>query len=72
VYAIYLADEKETAMPAVITIKGWTPKPGSKAIMPGTQKTLGWKAIQGNTEITIPAALRKNPPSDFAWVVRFE
>jgi alpha-L-fucosidase len=72
VYAIYLADEKETAMPGVITIKGWTPKPGSKATMPGTQKNLSWKSIKGNTEITIPAALRKNPPSDFAWVVRFE
>ena len=72
VNVIYLADEKEKEMPATITIKGWTPKAGSKARLLETDKTLQWKNVDGNTEITIPEWFRKNPPTDWAWVVRFE
>ena len=72
VYVIYLAAENEKTMPALIKISNWTPPQGSKAIMLGSNKTLSWKSNKGNTEISIPSALRNHPPSDYAWVLKFE
>ena len=71
VYAVYLAGETETTMPATIIIKNFSPKAGAKAMMPGTTKALAWKTENGNTLVSIPAALRKKPPTNYAWVVRF-
>jgi alpha-L-fucosidase len=72
VYAIYLAAENEKTLPAMIKISNWTPPHGSKATLVGSNKTLAWKSTNGNTDIMIPTTMRNHPPSDYAWVVKFE
>ncbi|MEI6123220.1 MAG: alpha-L-fucosidase [Bacteroidota bacterium] len=71
VFAIYLPGETEKTMPAVITLNQWTPKPGAKAIVPGYAKPLPYKTTNGNTHISIPAAMRKKMTMDYAWVFMF-
>lgn len=72
VYALYLAEESEKTMPAEVMIRSFQPKAGSKVYLLGEKTPLEWKKSGPGVLIRIPERLRKNPPSDFAWVFSLE
>jgi len=67
VNAIYLAAKEETTLPATVKIKGLKPAPKASIQLLGYSKGLKWKTENGETTITIPAALQKSPPCKYAW-----
>jgi len=71
VNAIYLADEKETMMPAEITIASFSPQPGSDIVMLGVAEPLPWEPAGTGFIIHIPESVRTNPPCGYAWAFRF-
>ncbi len=70
VYAIYMADENETAPPASLTIDGITPSEGAKVSLLGLDKVLSWKRTANGFSVDIPEELRNKPTGKFAWTVR--
>jgi alpha-L-fucosidase len=72
-FAFYLADEQEMEPPAEITLDGVLPKDGSTIQMLGAAtQPLRWRKAGRATVVSIPDALRKSPPCQPAWVMRFE
>ncbi|HEX7411011.1 MAG TPA: alpha-L-fucosidase C-terminal domain-containing protein [Bacteroidales bacterium] len=70
VNAIYLAGDDNRALPATITLKGITPAKGATISLMGAKGKLKWKTVNGQTVITIPSNLQKNPPCSYAWTLR--
>jgi alpha-L-fucosidase len=70
-YLFYMADEGE-AMPAEITMKGVTLTAGSILVMPGTTTKLSWHNNSDGFTVKIPEGIRRNPPSDYVWVIRIK
>lgn len=68
-YIFYLADEGEK-MPSEVSMKGVKLPLGSVVTMPGTKIKLNWMNRDDGFAITIPAEIRNNPPSDYAWVMK--
>ena len=64
----YMAADKENVMPAAIHIKSHQPAAGAKVHLLGSKTSLKWKAEGQGFVISIPEALRKNPPCSYAWV----
>ncbi|MDD5508769.1 MAG: alpha-L-fucosidase [Bacteroidales bacterium] len=69
-YLIYLADENEARMPAVIPVEGLCPDEGDGATLLGSGKKLKWYKKGDGFEVKIPASIRDNPPCSDAWVVK--
>ena len=69
-YLIYLADENEIRMPAVIGLEGLCPGDGARATLLGSDKTLKWYKKGEGFEVKIPESISNNPPCRDAWVVR--
>ena len=68
-YLFYMADEGE-AMPAQITMTGLTLPAKAKITMPGSQQSFPWKNGQNAFTVNVPSAVRKDPPSDYVWVMK--
>ncbi|MDF1561016.1 MAG: alpha-L-fucosidase [Bacteroidales bacterium] len=68
-YLFYMADEGE-AMPASMTMNGLTLPAGAKVTMLGSDTRCAWKNGENSfTVFTVPR-LRKDPPSDYVWVMK--
>ena len=67
IYLLYLADEKETTMPAFIDIKGFQPSKGSKIQLLGRIGYLKWEAVGKDIRIRIPFG---KTPCKYAWVFK--
>lgn len=70
-YLFYMANEGEK-MPAEITMKGVTLSSGAVLMMPGTNTRLKWRNNADGFTVSIPEALRRNPPSEYVWVIRIK
>lgn len=69
-YFFYLAKDKETELPATITIKSHQPANGSEVYLLGYEKALKWTAVGNGFTVNIPKSLRKNPPSNYVWTLK--
>jgi alpha-L-fucosidase len=69
-YAIYLAEEGQTRPPAEIALSTLQPSDNATLVMLGTGTELAWKKAGEGFRVTIPAAVRDNPPCRHAWVIR--
>jgi alpha-L-fucosidase len=72
IYAIYLAGEDETVLPAEIRIDAFHAAKGSKVYLLGYDKPLSWQKSGAGFTVKIPQALRQRPPCEHAWVIRFQ
>lgn len=72
VYAIYRAGEGETAPPANLLISGITLPKGSEIVMLGYDKRLKWQQEGNEVSISVPEAIRRQPPCRFAWAFRMK
>ena len=70
VYAIYLADDDETAPPETIEVGGVTPADGARVSLLGVDGDLAWERRADGIAVAIPDAVRRQPPCREAWVVR--
>ncbi len=70
VYAIYLPEKSETKPPSGIWLNSIQPADGAVVTMPGVNGELKWEKVGGGFMVHIPTAVQKNPPCDFAWVVK--
>ncbi len=70
VYAIYLADEQATAIPATIMVEGVVPVSDAQITMLGMKENLEWKRQDNGFSVSIPASVQNNPPCIDAWVFR--
>ena len=70
IYAIYLAEEGETAPPSKISISSFQPKDGAEITMLGVKEVLKWRKTDNGFEVEIPESLQKNPPAEHAWALR--
>lgn len=70
VYALYLADENETALPAKIEFKEFSIPEASAVELLGAGKNVDWNRTENGCEIIIPEAMRSNPPCKYAWVFK--
>ncbi len=69
-YALYLAGESETAVPAEIGLGPITPAKNARVTLLGTNLSLKWERRDGGLVVLIPEQLQKNPPCQHAWVVK--
>lgn len=70
-YLFYMADEGEV-MPASVTMNGLTLPPGAKVTVPGSDIRCSWRNGENSFTVFTPPRLRKDPPSDYVWVMRIE
>jgi alpha-L-fucosidase len=70
VFFLYLADDKETAMPKEIRIGSHRPAEGTRVTLLGTDSSLQWKAEGEGFTVTIPDNLRTNAPCRYAWSIK--
>ena len=68
-YIFYMADEGES-MPSQISMNGLTLPSGSVVKMVGTEEKLKWTNSDKGFTISLPSSLRRNPPSDYVWVLK--
>ncbi len=71
VYAIYLAEEGQTTLPAVVDIAGFTPAPGAKVTLLGGKGSLKWRKTATGCSIEVPASQRSHLPCREAWSFEF-
>ncbi len=69
VYLIYMAEDSQT-IPERIFFKAFAPEKGSKVRLLGSKSRLKWKKKAQGFEIIVPEKIRKNPPSELAWVFK--
>ena len=71
VYAIYLADENERQMPAIIPINSFSKKTTTKINLLGYDKPMNIAINNvGGFNINVPEKIRNNPPAKNAWVFK--
>lgn len=70
VYAIYLADENESAPPAKISLTGLAPAKDVKLQLLGSSVPLTWERIDNGVLISIPEEARKNVVGKYAWTIK--
>jgi len=69
-YAIYLAGDGETRLPAVVSVPGLRPAAGTSVSLLGRDLPLRWEPAAGGSVIEVPEELRDDPPCDYAWAFR--
>jgi alpha-L-fucosidase len=72
VYAVYLADESESEMPASIWLQSVTPRSGSTVRLLGAKEPLKWEKNGMGVIIQVPPEVRVKPPTKYAWVFAIE
>lgn len=70
-YIYYMAEEGET-MPESISMKTFILPEKAKLQMPGTTTQLKWQKYGDGFLISIPDKIRKNPPSEYVWVIKVD
>jgi alpha-L-fucosidase len=70
VYAIYLADEDEKEMPAMIGMTEYCPEEDAVITLLDTETPLLWSKVGKGFMARVPEALQKNPPCQEAWVFK--
>jgi alpha-L-fucosidase len=68
VYAIYLADEGETALPRTLSMMTLAPADGATITLVGPGTKLKWERNGTGFTAQMPAGAK--PPSDYAWAIR--
>lgn len=68
VFAIYLADEDETAPPSKVMLYGLKVADKSKVCMLGVKEPVPWERVGKAVMLTLPGTAVKNPPCRYAWV----
>ncbi len=71
-FAIYLANENQTEMPAEINISSIDVNKKTKITLLGKNGVLKWKKENDLIKILIPEKYRKNPPCRHAYVLKFQ
>lgn len=69
-YFFYLAKEGELEMPEEIEVKSHQPKNDASVTLLGSNKKLKWSKMGDGFKVIIPNSLRKNPPGEYAWVIK--
>jgi len=69
-YAIYLAGEEETVMPATIAFTTYVIPLNATVEILGTGVKADWKRTAAGCEVAIPEAIRTTPPCDYAWTLK--
>jgi alpha-L-fucosidase len=72
IYTIYLVDKLQTAMPGEIVLNKTLPLNFKKVYLLGFSKPLKWEATESEWIVNIPKSVQNNPPSDYAWVLKFQ
>jgi alpha-L-fucosidase len=70
VYAIYLADEGESRLPAYLSMTTLQPADGAAVTLLGDGTPLDWERAGTGFIARIPERLRTRPPADYAWAFR--
>ena len=70
IYAIYLAEEDELVMPSSIRMSSITPSANAEITLLGDNQELSWEAVGNGFVVYIPEELQKEPPSNYAWVIK--
>lgn len=71
IYAIYLADEHENYLPEKISFTKFHPLLNAEIELIGSNHRLNWHNTDSGFEIEISESIRKNPPCDYAWTIKF-
>ena len=69
IYIYYLADDNEQ-MPEQISMSSFSLPAGAKVKMLGTDPSLKLANTDKGFIVSIPAKIRKSPPSNYVWVVK--
>ncbi len=72
VYAIYMAEENENNMPAVIAMESFVPLANTSVSLLGSKEKLVWKKNGNGIIIEIPRKLQNKPPGKYAWCFKIE
>ncbi|MDD4920854.1 MAG: alpha-L-fucosidase [Bacteroidales bacterium] len=72
IYAFYLPDEDEKAMPAKVTILSMQPVKGSQVFLLGYHKPLQWETNGKGIVINVPKALQNTPVCQNAWTFKLQ
>ncbi|MCK7483576.1 MAG: hypothetical protein M0C28_46035 [Candidatus Moduliflexus flocculans] len=72
VYAIYLADEDETAPPAKLMLTSIAPGQGATVRMLGVREPVRWEKVGKGALLTLPQRAVAKPPCRHAWVFKFK
>jgi alpha-L-fucosidase len=70
VFVIYLAEEDETTMPSEIFMTGFQPEAGAEVSLMGAGSKLTWRSVGTGFAAEVPEALQRDPPCDYAWVLK--
>ena len=70
VYAIYLPEDGESALPPSVRLSTLQAVEGATVSLLGSTGALQWRNEDGGLTITIPDAMRMAPPCEHAWVLR--
>jgi alpha-L-fucosidase len=70
VFAIYLADENESAPPANISLRGIVPAENTRLTLLGSGVPLTWERTPAGSRIIIPKEAQRNAGGEYAWVVK--
>ncbi|MCB9301154.1 MAG: alpha-L-fucosidase [Lewinellaceae bacterium] len=69
-YAIYRANDGETAPPARIRLTNFSAPEKGGVQMLGIDKKLKWVQQEKDLVISVPESIRKQPPCPYAWVFK--
>jgi alpha-L-fucosidase len=69
-YMIYLADEGEERLPAVVSMTGLQPATGATVSLLGGEEDLRWKSAGTGFSVEVPEPQRSRTPSKYAWVFK--
>ncbi len=73
VYAFYIPEEGEEAVPAVIKVPSFRATSSKGVQLMGSKKPLKWvTSPEGGMVVTIPESLRKNPPCDHIYCLKIK
>ena len=72
VYAIYLADEDETAPPSKLMLTSIVPEKGSDVRMLGVREPVRWEKVGKGALLTLPRSALEKPPCRDAWVIKIK
>ncbi|MBN1560671.1 alpha-L-fucosidase, partial [candidate division KSB1 bacterium] len=70
VYAIYLADENERAMPSKIWLSSLAPAAEATLTLLGHDGALKWERVGNGFVVSIPPSAQNKPPCQYAWTIK--
>jgi len=72
VYAIFMSEETESAIPEQIQVDSFIPAKDGIITLLGCNEELGWEKSGNGIAINIPERIRKNPPSKYIWSFKID